>query len=153
MKPQRSQVSHCTHALAINSDLVLVKYFLLLPLAFESLNVVWLRISEYPGVVSVFPNRGRRLHTTRSWQFLGLERGGEVPSWSAWEVARYGEDTIIGNLDSGTSVHVLHANVSWFQRSCIFLVSYDFFVHLSWDFNMAWSFACAFDMKACGRSR
>uniref|UniRef100_J3MFQ8 Inhibitor I9 domain-containing protein n=1 Tax=Oryza brachyantha TaxID=4533 RepID=J3MFQ8_ORYBR len=35
-------------------------------------------------------------------QFMGLERGdGEVPRWSAWKVARYGEGAIIGNLDSG----------------------------------------------------
>jgi len=52
-------------------------------------------------VVSVFPNRGRKLQTTRSWQFMRLERDGDVPPWSAWETARYGEDTIIGNLDSG----------------------------------------------------
>ncbi|KAJ1259859.1 hypothetical protein BS78_10G188300 [Paspalum vaginatum] len=59
-------------------------------------------IAEYPGVVSVFPNRGRKLQTTRSWQFMGLERAaGDVPPWSAWETARYGEDTIIANLDSG----------------------------------------------------
>ncbi|XP_040381175.1 subtilisin-like protease SBT5.3 [Oryza brachyantha] len=59
-------------------------------------------VAGLPGVVSVFPNRGRRLHTTRSWQFMGLERGdGEVPRWSAWKVARYGEGAIIGNLDSG----------------------------------------------------
>lgn len=45
-------------------------------------------ISGYPGVVSVFPNRGRKLHTTRSWQFMGLERDGDVPQWSAWEKAR-----------------------------------------------------------------
>ena len=66
--------------------------------------VSWLTstcVSEYPGVVSVFPNRGRKLQTTRSWQFLRLERDGDVPPWSAWETARYGEDTIIGNLDSG----------------------------------------------------
>ena len=58
-------------------------------------------VSEYPEVVSVFPNRGRKLQTTRSWQFMRLERDGDVPPWSAWETARYGEDTIIGNLDSG----------------------------------------------------
>ncbi|KAG2607157.1 hypothetical protein PVAP13_4NG197933 [Panicum virgatum] len=54
-----------------------------------------------PHVVSVFPNRGRKLQTTRSWQFMRLERDGDVPPWSAWETARYSEDTIIGNLDSG----------------------------------------------------
>jgi hypothetical protein len=59
------------------------------------------RVAERPDVVSVFPNRGLTMQTTRSWEFLGLERAGEVPKWSAWEVARYGEDVIIGNLDSG----------------------------------------------------
>jgi hypothetical protein len=52
--------------------------------------------------LSVFPNRGHKLQTTRSWQFIGLERvSGEVPEGSPWEVARYGEDAIIANLDSG----------------------------------------------------
>ncbi|XP_048545104.1 subtilisin-like protease SBT5.3 [Triticum urartu] len=58
-------------------------------------------IAKRPGVVSVFPNRGVRMQTTRSWEFMGLEKAGVVPQWSAWEVARYGGDTIIGNLDSG----------------------------------------------------
>uniref|UniRef100_A0A0D3GIK3 Uncharacterized protein n=1 Tax=Oryza barthii TaxID=65489 RepID=A0A0D3GIK3_9ORYZ len=59
-------------------------------------------VAERPGVVSVFPDRGRRMHTTRSWQFLGLERpDGSVPPWSPWEAARYGQHIIIGNLDSG----------------------------------------------------
>lgn len=31
--------------------------------------------SEHPQVLSVFPNRARNLHTTRSWGFLGLEVG------------------------------------------------------------------------------
>lgn len=53
-------------------------------------------------MVSVFPNGGRRMHTTRSWEFMGIEMGGQIPPWSAWETARYGEDTIIANLDSGT---------------------------------------------------
>ncbi|XP_065003697.1 subtilisin-like protease SBT5.3 [Musa acuminata AAA Group] len=62
---------------------------------------VALKISKYPGVVSVFPNRGYKLHTTRSWEFLGLERDGRVPKQSLWRKARFGEDTIIANLDSG----------------------------------------------------
>jgi hypothetical protein len=41
------------------------------------------------------------LHTTRSWEFLGLEGNGIVPKDSIWEKARYGEDIIIGNLDTG----------------------------------------------------
>lgn len=57
---------------------------------------------EHPNVVSVFLNKGRKLHTTRSWDFLRLEINGVVPSDSIWKMARFGEDTIIGNLDTGT---------------------------------------------------
>ncbi|XVF76963.1 hypothetical protein PTKIN_Ptkin14bG0002100 [Pterospermum kingtungense] len=59
------------------------------------------QIAKHPGVVSVFPNKGRKLHTTRSWDFLRLERGGVIPSASLWKKSRFGEDTIIGNLDTG----------------------------------------------------
>ncbi|XP_042500243.1 subtilisin-like protease SBT5.4 [Macadamia integrifolia] len=58
-------------------------------------------IAKHPSVVSVFPNRGRQLHTTRSWDFLGLEKNGVVHRSSIWAKARYGEDTIIANLDTG----------------------------------------------------
>ncbi|KAL2926695.1 Subtilisin-like protease SBT5.3 [Bienertia sinuspersici] len=58
-------------------------------------------INGFAAVISVFPNKGKKLHTTRSWDFLGLENDGEVPSYSIWEKARYGEGTIIGNLDTG----------------------------------------------------
>ncbi|KAF3322738.1 subtilisin-like protease SBT5.3 [Carex littledalei] len=65
-------------------------------------NLVLFCISpELPGVVSVFPSRGYQLHTTRSWQFLGLESDGNVNSNSLWSKAGYGKDTIIGNLDTG----------------------------------------------------
>ncbi|CAN6237464.1 unnamed protein product [Urochloa humidicola] len=58
-------------------------------------------IARQPGVISVFPNRGRQLHTTRSWQFLGLAGAGGVPHGGAWRKARFGADTIIGNFDTG----------------------------------------------------
>ncbi|XP_041005995.1 subtilisin-like protease SBT5.3 isoform X1 [Juglans microcarpa x Juglans regia] len=58
-------------------------------------------IAKHPKVVSVFLNKGRKLHTTRSWDFLGLEHDGVIASNSGWKKARYGEDTIIGNLDTG----------------------------------------------------
>ena len=54
-------------------------------------------------MVSVFPSREYELHTTRSWEFLGLESDGNVNSNSLWSKAGYGKDTIIGNLDTGTS--------------------------------------------------
>ncbi|XP_078163437.1 subtilisin-like protease SBT5.3 [Carex rostrata] len=59
------------------------------------------QISQHPNVISVFPNRGRKLHTTKSWDFLGLERDGRVPKASIWSKAKFGEDVIIGNLDTG----------------------------------------------------
>ncbi|KAG6538216.1 hypothetical protein ZIOFF_003328 [Zingiber officinale] len=60
-----------------------------------------IELSKHPGVVSVFPNRNYKLHTTHSWEFLGLERNGEILDESLWMQARFGEDTIIGNLDTG----------------------------------------------------
>ncbi|XP_057763822.1 subtilisin-like protease SBT5.3 [Salvia miltiorrhiza] len=59
------------------------------------------QISKHPKVVSVFLNQGKKLHTTRSWGFLGLESNGEIRAGSLWKKARFGEDTIIGNLDTG----------------------------------------------------
>ncbi|POO02858.1 Peptidase S8, subtilisin-related [Trema orientale] len=35
-----------------------------------------------------------------------LERIGVIPSQSIWNKARHGEDTIIGNLDSGNFLHL-----------------------------------------------
>ncbi|KAL9243889.1 hypothetical protein vseg_017726 [Gypsophila vaccaria] len=61
-----------------------------------------IQIAKHSDVISVFPNKGRKLHTTRSWSFLGLENNnGEVPPNSLWKKARFGEDTIIANLDTG----------------------------------------------------
>ena len=57
--------------------------------------------AEKPGVVSVFLNQKHELKTTRSWEFLGLERNGEIPADSLWVKARFGEDIIIGNIDTG----------------------------------------------------
>ena len=56
---------------------------------------------EHPDVVSVLENKGRKLHTTNSWRFLGLENNGAIPSNSLWNLASFGESTIIGNLDTG----------------------------------------------------
>lgn len=47
------------------------------------------------------------VHTTQSWQFLGLERGNEIPPDSAWNKGRFGEDVIIGGVDSGRILHTL----------------------------------------------
>ncbi|RHN67469.1 putative cucumisin [Medicago truncatula] len=62
------------------------------------------KIAKHPNVVSVFENKGHELQTTRSWEFLGLENNyGVVPKDSIWEKGRYGEGTIIANIDSGVS--------------------------------------------------
>ncbi|KAJ8426163.1 hypothetical protein Cgig2_032645 [Carnegiea gigantea] len=58
-------------------------------------------ISKHPNVITIFPNKGRKLHTTRSWMFLGLENNGVVPPDSIWKKAGFGEDVIIANLDTG----------------------------------------------------
>ena len=74
-----------------------------------------MKFTEHPKVVSVYLNKGRKLHTTRSWDFLGLEHNGVTPPNSAWEKARYGEDTIIANLDTGKFfflvVYLLNFNI------------------------------------------
>ncbi|KAL3736557.1 hypothetical protein ACJRO7_025492 [Eucalyptus globulus] len=58
-------------------------------------------VAKHPDVLSVFLSKGRKLHTTRSWHFLGLERNGVIHKNSILRKARFGEDTIIGNLDTG----------------------------------------------------
>ncbi|WVZ69143.1 hypothetical protein U9M48_017979 [Paspalum notatum var. saurae] len=55
--------------------------------------------SELPGVVAVIPDTLRQLHTTHSWDFLGLASDGQItPAWSS---AKLGADTIIGVVDTG----------------------------------------------------
>jgi len=56
--------------------------------------------AEHPNVVSVFLDEKYELLTTRSWDFLGLERGGGFSKDSLWKKS-LGEDVVIGNLDSG----------------------------------------------------
>ncbi|XP_043687866.1 subtilisin-like protease SBT5.3 [Telopea speciosissima] len=60
-----------------------------------------MKISKHPDVISVFLDKGKKLHTTRSWGFLGLERNDRIPSKSIWRKAEFGEDIIIGNIDTG----------------------------------------------------
>ncbi|XP_020402986.1 putative subtilase family protein isoform X1 [Zea mays] len=61
-------------------------------------------LTKYPGVVSVKPNAYHHVHTTRSWDFLGMSYG-ESPSLSSssrlLRKAKYGEDVIVGVIDSG----------------------------------------------------
>jgi hypothetical protein len=61
--------------------------------------------AENSNVVSVFLSKEYKLHTTRSWEFLGLEKDGGISLDSAWWMARFGEDTIMANLDSGIYIY------------------------------------------------
>ncbi|XP_058737534.1 subtilisin-like protease Glyma18g48580 [Vicia villosa] len=54
-------------------------------------------IAKKANVVSVFLSKSHKLHTTRSWEFLGLHRNGNT----AWQKGRFGENTIIANIDTG----------------------------------------------------
>ncbi|XP_057968572.1 subtilisin-like serine-protease S [Malania oleifera] len=56
-------------------------------------------IAEMPGVVSVFPNSKRRLHTTHSWNYMGLEdnESMEIPGHSTENQ----HNVIIGFIDTG----------------------------------------------------
>ncbi|XP_015962079.1 subtilisin-like protease Glyma18g48580 [Arachis duranensis] len=55
-------------------------------------------IAIKPNVVSVFLSKEHKLHTTRSWEFLGLRRNAKN---TAWQKGRFGENTIIANIDTG----------------------------------------------------
>ncbi|KAL2330087.1 hypothetical protein Fmac_017668 [Flemingia macrophylla] len=55
-------------------------------------------ITKNSNVVSVFLSKKHKLHTTRSWEFLGLRRNGKN---TAWQKGRFGENTIIANIDTG----------------------------------------------------
>ncbi|KAL1566696.1 subtilisin-like serine-protease S [Salvia divinorum] len=57
------------------------------------------QVAEMPGVVSVFPNTRRSLHTTHSWDFMGLlgEETMEVPGYSTKNQV----NVIIGFIDTG----------------------------------------------------
>ncbi|KAH9302818.1 hypothetical protein KI387_014401, partial [Taxus chinensis] len=56
-------------------------------------------MAKTPGVVSVFPNKRRKLHTTHSWEFLGMpnDKSLETPNDST----RIQENVIIGIIDTG----------------------------------------------------
>uniref|UniRef100_A0A0E0JYA0 Inhibitor I9 domain-containing protein n=1 Tax=Oryza punctata TaxID=4537 RepID=A0A0E0JYA0_ORYPU len=55
-------------------------------------------LEKLPGVVSVKPNTYHKAHTTRSWDFLGLNY---YEQSSLLKKAKYGEDVIVGVIDSG----------------------------------------------------
>ncbi|CAL1386046.1 unnamed protein product [Linum trigynum] len=67
------------------------------------------QIAKHPGVVSVFPDRRKKLQTTHSWNFMLMENqfsdkatGKLVARPSPlWKAAKFGQDVIIANIDGG----------------------------------------------------
>ena len=55
-------------------------------------------VEDWPGVVRVVRNRVLDLHTTRSWDFMRVK---PAPSVGILSESRFGEDSIIGVLDTG----------------------------------------------------
>ncbi|KAE9610464.1 putative tripeptidyl-peptidase II [Lupinus albus] len=55
-------------------------------------------IEKFPEVVSVIPNRIHKLHTTRSWDFIGIHHSSLKASFTENNL---GEGTIIGVIDTG----------------------------------------------------
>ncbi|XP_031106433.1 subtilisin-like protease SBT1.4 [Ipomoea triloba] len=53
-------------------------------------------LRNIPGVISVLPDQARQLHTTHSPEFLGL-----AESSGLWPNSDYGDDVIVGVLDTG----------------------------------------------------
>ncbi|CAO2182642.1 unnamed protein product [Urochloa humidicola] len=58
------------------------------------------QLADSPEVISVAPSRSCRATTTRSWDFLGLGLDYKMPS-ELLHKSKYGEDVIIGIVDSG----------------------------------------------------
>ncbi|KAF7030220.1 hypothetical protein CFC21_041812 [Triticum aestivum] len=58
-------------------------------------------LKQLPGVLAVIPDRLHKVQTTHSWEFLGLESGGEPKEWNY--DAKFGEGVVIGNVDTGVS--------------------------------------------------
>ncbi|GJN04538.1 hypothetical protein PR202_ga22096 [Eleusine coracana subsp. coracana] len=59
------------------------------------------KLEKYPGVLSVRPNTVWKLHTTRSWDFLGLNHYQPTTSKLLQKAKNNGEDVIVGVIDSG----------------------------------------------------
>lgn len=66
--------------------------------------------AEMEGVISIFKSKTMELHTTRSWDFLGLP----IPSYSGsrtFDTPRSskladGEDVVVGIFDSGLWINL-----------------------------------------------
>ncbi|VAI70483.1 unnamed protein product [Triticum turgidum subsp. durum] len=58
-------------------------------------------IAKFPEVVTVKPNTYHETHTTRSWDFLGLDHNQPRQQPGLLRKAKYGEDVIVGVIDTG----------------------------------------------------
>ncbi|KAM0875048.1 hypothetical protein ACQ4PT_037041 [Festuca glaucescens] len=58
-------------------------------------------LAKFPEVVTVKPNTFHEEHTTRSWDFLGLDNYQSPQQSGLLQKAKYGEDVIVGVIDSG----------------------------------------------------
>lgn len=58
-------------------------------------------IAKFPEVLSVKPNTYHKAHTTQSWDFLGMDYYKPPQQSGLLQKAKYGEDVIIGVIDSG----------------------------------------------------
>ena len=84
-------------------------YLYLYILSFVHLNIAinwqgtpWSLYSETEEVISVFRSRMLQLHTTRSWDFMGLSLHSHMEQPSSQMHLKYGDDVIVGILDTGT---------------------------------------------------
>ncbi|XP_019430877.1 PREDICTED: subtilisin-like protease SBT5.4 [Lupinus angustifolius] len=78
-------------------------------------------IAKPPTIVRVFLNKGTKLQTTPSWEFMLMDDNGLIHPSSLFEKARFGEDTIIGQLNTGN-----------FASYCLFLHYGNFVYFLLW---------------------
>jgi hypothetical protein len=58
-------------------------------------------LAKFPEVVTVKPNTFHEEHTTRSWDFLGVDNYQSPQQSGLLQKAKYGEDVIVGVIDSG----------------------------------------------------
>lgn len=86
--------------------------------------------ADHPDVVSIFLNKSKKKHTTRVWKFLDVEGDNNVvPSNSAWKIGRFGEDVIIGGIDSGKFLNyplIFHMPILVVQ-----MLAYNYFFYIS----------------------
>lgn len=63
--------------------------------------------ADFPGIVHVIPNRVHKLHTTNSWDFIGLN---SHSTKNLLTEAKMGEDVIIGVIDTGAFISIQKKN-------------------------------------------